>query len=561
MKAKRVISLMIALAMTMSLAACGEKKKEEAVTPAKLTAPGTFPIVEEKVTISALAPVSAPNNDLSYEANEFTKWYEDKTNVHIDWNVSNNEDMQTKLSILMASNELPDLLFGTNFSPEQLQLFGSQKQLYPLNDLIKEQGHYINALFEFFPDVINDMTSADGNIYGLPQMFYSGHSEVPFRMYIYQPWLDKLGIKMPETTEEFYQVLKAFKTQDPNGNGIADEIALAGSEKGWNTDFWIFLMNSFIYTSPSSYYAYLKDGKATLIWDQDEYRKGLEYLHKLYSEGLIAEESFSQDGSQLVAMGSKVDTNILGAAAGGYQASFTTIEEGKEGRWTEFKAVNPLEGPDGTRYAASSPTIPYFKVSIGGNAKYPEVAFRVAEAMYKYDIGTSAQIGLEGKFWECYEVDPNRPTIDGGPAPKMERRNLKPLYGEKEAVNYAWSGGMVGTTEPDKTSPLYENRNASILIPENADTNLEFMLSQIAEEYKKYSPDIDVPLLVLTLEESKESADITSTLSTFTTSSRTKFIMEGITDESWNSYVKTLKDMGIEKLNKIYQDAYGRRKK
>ncbi len=65
------------------------------------------------------------------------------------------------------------------------------------------------------------------------------------KLWIYKPWLDKLGLKMPETTEELYQVLKAFKEQDPNGNGQADELPLSTSKigDGWNNSFDLYFMD------------------------------------------------------------------------------------------------------------------------------------------------------------------------------------------------------------------------------------------------------------------------------------------------------------------------------
>jgi len=68
------------------------------------------------------------------------------------------------------------------------------------------------------------------------------------KMWLYKPWVDKLGLEWPETTEDFYNVLKAFKEQDPNGNGKADEVPLLGATTSWRTDPFGFLMNSFVYT-------------------------------------------------------------------------------------------------------------------------------------------------------------------------------------------------------------------------------------------------------------------------------------------------------------------------
>ena len=72
--------------------------------------------------------------------------------------------------------------------------------------------------------------TGEGRIYMTPNMIdYTRHGAM-----IRQDWLDKLGLKMPVTQEEFVDVLRAFKTQDPNGNGQADEIPTGGrAEARW----------------------------------------------------------------------------------------------------------------------------------------------------------------------------------------------------------------------------------------------------------------------------------------------------------------------------------------
>ena len=76
------------------------------------------------------------------------------------------------------------------------------------------------------------ITAPDGHIYSFPWIEELGagkesiHSVNDFP-WINVEWLNKLGLKMPTTTEELKQVLIAFKTKDPNGNGKADEIPMS----------------------------------------------------------------------------------------------------------------------------------------------------------------------------------------------------------------------------------------------------------------------------------------------------------------------------------------------
>ena len=89
------------------------------------------------------------------------------------------------------------------------------------------------------------ITAPDGNIYALPNITMSIPNSYPFRMWINKVWLDNIGAKIPDTTEEFRSVLRDFKTKDPNQNGKDDDIPLEGSTGGWHTAGHAFFINSF----------------------------------------------------------------------------------------------------------------------------------------------------------------------------------------------------------------------------------------------------------------------------------------------------------------------------
>ena len=68
--------------------------------------------------------------------------------------------------------------------------------------------------------IVDYMTQADGNISFFLSYAETATNPAYARMWIYQPWLDAVGMEAPTTTEEFYEVMKAFATKDPNGNGV-----------------------------------------------------------------------------------------------------------------------------------------------------------------------------------------------------------------------------------------------------------------------------------------------------------------------------------------------------
>ena len=92
---------------------------------------------------------------------------------------------------------------------------------------------------------------------------------------------------MPTTTEEFRAMMKAFKEQDPNGNGRKDEMGLVGYNPFWDSSDPIqFLMASFqLYHE--NMHVISDSGQVQFIANTDGWREGLRYIASLYREGLV----------------------------------------------------------------------------------------------------------------------------------------------------------------------------------------------------------------------------------------------------------------------------------
>ena len=121
---------------------------------------------------------------------------------------------------LMISNpdSMPDIVVSSDMS--KIEDLGMDGGLIPLEDLIEEKCPNIVAAFEKYPELKTASTASDGHIYQVAGMKEMSVANV---WVIRQDWLDKLNLEMPTTTDELYTVLKAFRDQDPNGNGQQDE--------------------------------------------------------------------------------------------------------------------------------------------------------------------------------------------------------------------------------------------------------------------------------------------------------------------------------------------------
>ena len=121
---------------------------------------------------------------------------------------------------MIRSGELPDIVGGTNLR-SLFNQFGPQGAFLPLDDLIRDHAPNLRRFLDERPEMRKTITAYDGKLYYVP-FFPDGKLATAY--FIRQDWLDRLGLKTPQTVDEFYSVLQAFKTGDPNRNGLNDEV-------------------------------------------------------------------------------------------------------------------------------------------------------------------------------------------------------------------------------------------------------------------------------------------------------------------------------------------------
>jgi putative aldouronate transport system substrate-binding protein len=261
-------------------------------------------------------------------------------------------------------------------------LYGSQGLILPLNQYFDTVSVGYKTAFEELSGMREYITTPDGNIYSMPNVDGSLHVQYNCKLWINTHWLKNLGLSMPTTTEEFYQVMKAFKEKDANGNGDPnDEIPLSTCKSGTGVQIDGFLMNPFQLT-PEADKLYLENKKVVFSPVSDNYREGLRYLRRLYAEGLINPESFTQDRQNQVNKNENGPHAVIGAFLAqrpGYAADLTTLPNSK--KWEQYESLPPLKGPSGEAIAAWNPYIIYQsgQTFIPSKSKHPEAAFRLAD--------------------------------------------------------------------------------------------------------------------------------------------------------------------------------------
>jgi putative aldouronate transport system substrate-binding protein len=552
---KLVVSMLTITLIIGSLAGCKKSVQNVAPNSSKdsaatssggtgVSAKGVLPITKEKTELTVFLDQS-PTVE-SYDTNKFTQYLEQQTNVHVNWQLVPSKDKTQKLNVLLASGgKLPDVFMG-GVPNETLVEYASQGTFIPLNKYIDTQSEYFVKILQETPGLKELLTAPDGNIYSLQNVSKSIPNAYSRRMWINEQWLKNLGLKMPTTTQEFKDVLIAFKNQDPNKNGKKDEIPMMGSTNGWNTWFDYFIMNSFIeYNNRDNPYNVV-NGKIVPAYDKEEYRNGLRYLKSLVSEGLYDPVSFTQDINQLKQQFENESSALIGAVPSGGPNSHANMA-GK--RYREYAAVPPLKGPNGLQLASYNP---YTYIMYGNtfvitkDCKVPEVAFKWADFMYNRDVAMRSRLGEPGTDWV--------PAAQG----KVDLENKPALF----RPILLWGN-------PQKSH--WENHNPTIEDfadkGERSDDPYElqrYLFEATNNSYKPYTPAMDtiIPPMIYTADDSKRLNEINTPLKTYIAECRDKFVTGKMDlDKDWDNYLSQLKKIGYEEVVKIMQARYDKWKK
>ena len=542
---KKLVSLVLALCLLlMSTAALAE------VTVSKA---GEFPITSEPITLTVWIE---GGSDKDWTDNGWLKEVEEKTNIHAEIISSSSADALEKRNLLLASGDYPDVFltdWTCTFKQSDVMQFGVKEEiLVPITDYIDEYGTELPALFEYNPLFKITSTAPNGEIYGVARFSECYHCSAYPKMYIRQDWLDKLGLKMPTTTEEFREVLKAFVTQDPNGNGEADEIGLTGATT-WNTMLEYCLLGWSFQNIKPDFWLYLdENGEVAFSASTDAYRDGLRYIKSLYDEGLIDPAAFSQKDDQL-AQTVRQDPKIGGAYVCDHVGMGVNSADYDE--YKAYQVMLPLEGPSGFRYQpqnANEGEVQGFHGVITDACEYPEAAFRWLDYFLSEDSFVKKGWGKEGLGWE---VAPEGTLDLFGNQAKWIRLDVNEDtnpdgYKENDAYQF-WVGPMADIADRRLAQlPAVDD----LYLPENYEQRITIDTVPLMD----FINPVRLPATLFVAEEdSDEFNEIKTNLNDFVRKTCVQFIIgERDIEGGWDAYLSELKNFKVDRYVEIYGNAY-----
>ena len=446
--------------------------------------------------------------------------------IDIKWKTILNSDWGDRRAVMLAGGDLPDAFMGSICFSES-DVMTNVGTFIPLEDYIDEYMPNFKKIISEDPKMLSLATSSDGHIYGLPSK-KPCRPVVANQLFINKVWLARLGLEMPQTYKEFEAVLKAFKENDANGNGKTDDEIPYG--RGY-TDPVMFFTLPFGTTvgSDGTYLMTLKDNVPQWLPIDEGYKKGVQWMHTCFQNGLIDPELFTQDESMRDAklMGA---TPVVGVAAG-----WTADATFGANAW-QYVPLPPLQGPDGKRYISSDPehwNYSRYEFVITSACKNPEKLLAWVDKFYTDDASIQNFYGSFG-----IGVDKNE---DG-------TYSVLPPQNGQSADTYAWVNSLrdfgpkyVKDGFNSRVSYLAENGDAAKLA--------------LDASFSSYATP-SYPNVSYTPEQINSLALLYTDLSAYVSTNQATWVTKGGILEQWDSYLSTLKAMGLEKFLKIENDAF-----
>lgn len=506
-------------------------------TGVTMSAPGEYPIVNEKVTYTVMAPQT--NYILDLQTNAYTQWLEEKTNVHIEYETVPEAALTEKVNLSLASSEIPDAYLSCNIDSASQVKYGKEGVFVDMAPMIEQYGYEIPKAYEANNLLPGAVTTPDGEIFALAGVNECYHCLYCGRAWINQTWLDNLGLDYPETTEDFVNVLRAFKEQDANGNGDPnDEIPMLGISGMWRASCYDFLLGSFVYNDFTDRLS-VENGTVNYVANTEEFRDGLRFIRSLIEEELIDPVSLTitEDEAHVLTGG---DVATVGVATG--MAYWNVLSANDE----EYIGLSPLEGPNGVRDAFVRATgIVSGQFAITNKAENPEILFRWADAQFSEEATYFSSWGPEGEGWEK------------APEGTLGINGKQALYTVLDGVNNTGAETIQNLAMPNIA---LANRTSDFRLGQAVggdDKSEERLYEAASKYYYPYAKEQTYPLMVMSAEDAAVVNEYKTAINAYVDEMISGFLAGTYDlDKDWDSYLSEFDALGLEDYLNVLQSAY-----
>lgn len=500
--------------------------------------------ISEKVVFTASVAAQATNGN--WNEYPFVKELEERYNVDIQFEQMSVDIWGEKYPLLFASDELPDFFCSGNIDTTT---YGSQGYLLPLENYISEElTPNIWKMMQETPTVKKASTEADGHIYAIRGADLSIQTRNQLYFFINSGWADKILGKTPETLEEFYTYLKGVRDNDMDNDGSAsNEIPLGGYYKISNIDPMRAILAACGHTMTGNYVEAQEDGKVVFVPEIDDYKYFLQYMNRLWSEGLMDPDYFTQDNAMFNAKDAAMLYGAFGNAS--HYMNHDRVED-----YSQYAHLAPMTSEINDRQIAPAvdcALVGYF--SITNKCENPERLLMVMDWFFSEEGINKCVYGWykPGELEEFPEYGFTETETDAGiihtfVGPAGEN-DYPEGYDTLNDFRYAKLAPNFGCF------PIYRN-----FTPPPSHAQEAAKQQGVRDSCEPYFVDL-FPNVIFTSEEKNEISLLYADLSAYVREMETKMIRGDVPIEaSWDSYKKGLMDRGVDRYIELYQIAYDR---
>ena len=456
---------------------------------------------------------------------------EELTGCHVNWEHPGSDD---NFNLIIASGDLPDcIVYSWKTADGGAASYVEDGVILDLTKMVDKYMPNFKKYLEENPDIKKQVVTDDGRILYIPFIRKDDQLCRYMGPLVRRDWLDKLGLEVPKTTDDLYEVLKAFKTKDPNGNGVADEIPMTAIgfdrvNNGAGNLLWAF---------GTTYDFCIKGGKIIYGPTTSEFSEGLSYINKLYEEKLLDIDFLQNDSTNF---NSKMITGKSGFA---FAFQPTVIYNGMTDKGDAvIEGISYLTGPNGKKECYNpfyTQKIVDSSLAITSSNKNPSGTLKWLDNFFGGEGYYYMNFGEEGVSYDM---------VDGEPVLRQE------ILKVNEATGAADSGLYIGCI--DSAFPALQDYRYYV-------QTLSPWGRQAVEKW--FDDDVDTsntcPALFFTADEKDIITNTMAPITTFMEEQATKRILGQISESEWEDAQKQINAMGIEDVLKVYNDAYGRYKK
>lgn len=537
---KRTLALILALLLMLPFAGLAETARPKV---GNVYVDGLYPICDEPIELTIAVstnPVDpyAENHEKKATIVEMEK----ALNVKINWITIPSDAIAERKAVMLASGDMPDV-FGGGWLTDQ-DIMQNSQLFVQLDELLPQYGKNIIANLEDVTggDWVNCMTYPDGHIYSIMGGNYKSAVVPRATPWWRQSWLDAVGMTTPTTTEELYNVLKAFKDAKLGGeNTIPMDFCAADWASSLSYLFSIYGITAG-YADISNHYYTIKDGEVIGWANTQALRDCLEFLNLLVKDGLLNPEGFTQTSEQfnsnlssgnvgsMISFGTEIADETL-AMDYVYQPTAITAP-GYEGQF--LLATN-----DSTAYNRNSWTITTA-------CEEPIAALLVWDYLSQnLDFAYSVRYGAPGLIYD--KIGDDYVEVNTYVVENFSVEDMKNYY---SAEKYPWIYEDLNDATNIVNSQVFQNppllrSTLSQPEPKNVTTNRRlFVLYHYNNNEWMQKENMGTAIITPDQQDALdlECDGLVSYIDSFIANS----ILDGLTDESWEAFQNGLNDYGYD---------------